>query len=193
MQKPIFSVITTGKGEKDRKTLEETFNNWEITKKVFEEGNGKSKAIEFIVVDAGENAELPEMGDSTIISPKEYDEYRRELWNSRIIKYLWWDSPAIGRNLGFKYAKGRIIVFHDVDSLFSTGTEIDDAYLFSELDNYDNYFKVMYCAFKGKDIVLVGEHQLVSLEDRFLQNRAGPDRHRPVRQLKIRNHNRGRR
>jgi len=153
MQKPIFSVITTGRGEKDRKLLEETFNNWEITKKVFEEKNGKSKAIEFIIVDAGENAEFPEIGDSTIISPKEYAEYRRELWNSGIIKYSWWDSPAIGRNLGFKHAKGRIIVFHDVDSLFSTGTEIDDAYLFSELDKYDNYFKVMYYAFKRKDVV----------------------------------------
>ncbi len=153
MQQPIFSVITTGRGEKDREPLEETFNNWEIAKKVFEEGNGKSNAIEFIIVDAGENAELPEVGDSTIISPKEYGEYRRELWNSGVIKYLWWDSPAIGRNLGFKHARGRIIVFQDVDSLFSTGTEIDDCYLFSELDKYENYFEVMYHAFKRKDIV----------------------------------------
>jgi len=153
MRKPIFSVITTGRGEKDRKALEETFSNWEIAKKVFEEKNGKSKAIEFIIVDAGENAQLPEIGDSRVISPKEYDEYRRELWNSGIIKYSWWDSPAIGRNLGFKHAKGRIIVFHDIDSLFSTGTEIDDAYLFSEMDKYDNYFKVMYYAFKSKDVV----------------------------------------
>lgn len=153
MYKPIFSVITTGRGEKDRKPLEETFNNWEIAKKVFEEGNGKNNAIEFIIVDAGENAEFPEVGSSTIISPKEYDEYRRELWNSGIIKYLWWDSPAIGRNLGFKHAKGRIIVFQDVDSLFSTGTEIDDGYLFSELDKYENYFEVMYHAFKRKDVV----------------------------------------
>ena len=153
MQKPIFSVITTGRGEKDRKALEETFNNWEIAKKVFEEGSGKRKAIEFIIVDAGENAEFPEIGDSKVISPKQYDEYRRELWNSGIIKYSWWDSPAIGRNLGFKHAKGRIIVFHDIDSLFSTGTEIDDAYLFSELDKYYNYFKVMYYAFKRKDVV----------------------------------------
>jgi len=153
MQKPIFSMITTGRGEKDRKALEETFSNWEITKKVFEEKNGKSKAIEFIIVDAGENAELPKIGDSKVISPKEYDEYRMGLWNSGIIKYSWWDSPAIGRNLGFKHAKGRIMVFHDIDSLFSTGTEIDDVYLFSELDTYDNYFKVMYYAFKRKDIV----------------------------------------
>jgi len=153
MQRPIFSVITTGRAEKDRKPLEETFNNWEIAKKVFEEKKGKSKAVEFIIVDAGENAEFPEIVNSTIVSPKEYDEYRRELWNTGIIKYSWWDSPSIGRNLGFEHAKGRIIVFQDIDSLFSTGTEIDDAYLFSELDNYDNYFKVMYYAFKGKDIV----------------------------------------
>ncbi len=153
MQKPVFSVITTGRGEKDRKPLEETFNNWEIAKKVFEEKNWKSKAVEFIIVDAGENAEFPEIGDSTMICPKEYDKYRRELWNSGVIRYSWWDSPAIGRNLGFRHAKGRIVVFHDVDSLFSTGTEIDDPYLFSELDKYDNYFKVMYYAFKRKDIV----------------------------------------
>jgi hypothetical protein len=153
MQRPIFSVITTGKAEKDRKPLEETFNNWEIAKKVFEEKSGKSKAVEFIIVDAGENAEFPEIVNSTIVSPKEYCEYRRELWNFGIIKYSWWDSPSIGRNLGFKRAKGRIIVFQDIDSLFSTGTEIDNVYLFSELDKYDNYFKVIHCAFKGKDIV----------------------------------------
>jgi len=153
MQRPIFSVITTGRAEKDRKPLEETFNNWETAKKVFEEKKRKSKAVEFIIVDAGENAEFPEIVNSTIVSPKEYEEYRRELWNSGIIKYSWWDSPSIGRNLGFKQAKGRIIVFQDIDSLFSTGTENDDAYLFSELDNYDNYFEVMYYAFRGKDIV----------------------------------------
>ena len=153
MQRPIFSVITTGKGEKDRKALEEAFGNWEIAKKVFEGESGKSKAIEFIVVDAGKNAEFPKIKDSTTISPKEYDEYRRGLLNSGIIKYPWWDSPAIGRNLGSKHAKGRIIVFHDIDSLFSTGTEIDDAYLFSELDEYDNYFKMMYYAFRRKDVV----------------------------------------
>jgi len=153
MSKPIFSVITTGRGEKDAKALEETFNNWEITKKVFEEKIGKSKAIEFLVVDAGENAEFPEICDSKVISPEEYEEYRRELWKAGIIKYPWWDTPAIGRNLGFKHAKGRIVVFHDIDSLFSTGTEMDDAYIVSELDKYENYFEVMYSAFKRKDIV----------------------------------------
>ena len=59
MSKPIFSVITTGRREKDASALEETFNNWEIAKKVFEEKRGKSKAIEFLVADAGENAEFP--------------------------------------------------------------------------------------------------------------------------------------
>jgi hypothetical protein len=153
MLNPVFSVITTGRGEKDTRSLKETFSNWEITKKVFEEKSGISKAIEFLVVDAGENAELPEICDSTVISPEEYEEYRKELWKSGIIKYPWWDTPAIGRNLGFKHAKGRIIVFHDMDSLFSTGTQMDDAYLFSELDKYKNYFEVMYYAFKRKDIV----------------------------------------
>ena len=153
MSKPIFSVITTGRGEKDAKALEETFNNWEITKKVFEEKIGKSKAIEFLVVDAGENAEFPEICDSKVISPEKYEEYRKELWKAGIIKYSWWDTPAIGRNLGFKHAKGRIVVFHDIDSLFSTGTEMDNAYICSELDKYENYFEVMYSAFKRKDIV----------------------------------------
>lgn len=153
MTKPIFSVITTGRGEKDTKALEETFNNWEITKKVFESKKGRNKAIEFIVVDAGENAELPKIGDCRIISPKECDEYRKELWKNGLIKYPWWDTPAIGRNLGFKYAKGRLIVFHDIDSLFSTGTQSDNQYIFSDLDKYENYFEVMYNAFKRKEII----------------------------------------
>jgi len=153
MLNPVFSVITTGRGEKDTRALEETFSNWEITKKVFEEKSGISKAIEFLVVDAGENAEFPKICDSTRISPKEYEKYRKELWKSGIIKYQGWDTPAIGRNLGFKHAKGRIVVFHDIDTLFSTGTQMDDAYIFSELDKYENYFEVMYYAFKRKDIV----------------------------------------
>jgi hypothetical protein len=153
MSKPVFSVITTGRREKDTRALEETFNNWEVTKKVFEEKTGKSKTIEFIVVDAGENAEFPKICDSKVISPKEYDKYRKKLWKSGVIKYSGWDTPAIGRNLGFKHAEGRIIVFHDMDSLFSTGTQMDDAYLFSDLDKYENYFEVMHQAFKRKDIV----------------------------------------
>ena len=153
MSKPVFSVITTGRREKDARALEETFSNWEIAKKVFEEKSGKSKAVEFLIADAGENAEFPKICDSTVISPEEYEEYRRELWKAGIIKYSGWDTPAIGRNLGFKHAKGRIVVFHDMDTLFSTGTQMDDAYLFSELDKYENYFEVMYSAFKRKDIV----------------------------------------
>ncbi len=149
----MFSVITTGRGEKDTKALDETFNNWEIAKKVFEEKTGKHNSIEFLVVDAGENAEFPEICDSKVISPVEYEKYRKELWNAGIIKYPEWDTPAIGRNLGFKNAKGKMIVFHDIDSLFSTGTEMDENYIFSELDKYENYFEVMYSAFKRKDIV----------------------------------------
>jgi hypothetical protein len=153
MSKPVFSVITTGRREKDTEALEETFNNWEVAKKVFEEKTGKSNTIEFIVVDAGENAEFPKICDSTVISPAKYEKYRKELWKSGIIKYSGWDTPAIGRNLGFKHAKGRIIVFHDIDSLFSTGTHMDNRYIFSDLDKYENYFEVMYYAFKRKDIV----------------------------------------
>jgi hypothetical protein len=153
MHKPLFSVITTGKAERDRKTLKETFHNWEVAKRVFEEKRRINKTIEFIIVDAGENAQFPEIEDSMVISPEEYEEYRKELWHHGIIKYLWWDSPAIGRNLGFRHASGRIIVFHDIDSLFSTGTEFDNSYIFSELDKYDNYFEVMHHAFEGKDVV----------------------------------------
>jgi len=153
MLNPVFSVITTGRGEKDTKALRETFNNWEIAKKVFEEKTGKHNSIEFLVVDAGENAEFPEICNSKVISPDEYEKYRKELWKEGIIKYPEWDTPAIGRNLGFKHARGKMIVFHDIDSLFSTGTEMDDNYIFSELDKYENYFDVMYSAFKRKDIV----------------------------------------
>jgi hypothetical protein len=46
-----------------------------------------------------------------------------------------------------------MIIFHDLDSLFSTGTAMDDDYVFSELDTYKNYFEVMYLAFKRKDVV----------------------------------------
>ena len=153
MQKPIFSVVTTGRGEKDTRALEETFNNWEIAKKVFEEKIGKSNSIEFLVADAGENAEFPKICDCKVISPKIYHNYLKEIWKAGIIKYQGWDTPAIGRNLGFRHAKGKIIVFHDIDSLFSTGTEIDNEYVFSELDTYQNYFETMYYAFKHKEVV----------------------------------------
>ncbi|MCW4034087.1 MAG: glycosyltransferase family 2 protein [Candidatus Bathyarchaeota archaeon] len=153
MLNPVFSVITTGRGENDSAALEETFSNWEIAKKVFEEKTGKTNAIEFLVADAGENAEFPKIRDSKIISPNEYGDYRKELWKAGVIKYKWWDTPAIGRNLGFRHAKGKIIVFHDIDTLFSTGTETDDVYLCGDLDKYENYFEVMYNAFRRKDIV----------------------------------------
>ena len=153
MPNPVFSVITTGRHENDRHVLKETFNNWEVAKKVFEDKTGKSGAIEFLVADAGENAEFPQIRDCKVISPKDYDVYRKELLKKGIIKYRGWDTPAIGRNLGFKHAKGKILVFHDIDSLFSTGTEMDNAYLFEELDSYENYFEVMYQAFRRKDVV----------------------------------------
>ena len=132
MLNPVFSVITTGRGENDAKA---------------------HNSIEFLVVDAGENAEFPEICNSRVVSPTEYEEYRKELWKAGIIKYPEWDTPAIGRNLGFRHARGKMIVFQDIDSLFSTGTEMDDAYICSDLDKYENYFEVMYSAFKRKDIV----------------------------------------
>ncbi len=124
-----------------------------MQKRFLKKKQEKAEAIEFLVADAGENAEFPKICDSKIISPKEYEEYRKELWKSGIIKYPGWDTPAIGRNLGFRHAKGRIVVFHDIDSLFSTGTEMDNDYIFSELDKYENYFEVMYSAFKRKEVV----------------------------------------
>jgi glycosyltransferase involved in cell wall biosynthesis len=153
MRKPLFSVITTGKGESDTETLKETFHNWEVAKGVFEERRRINKAVEFIVVDAGENAEFPEIEDSILISPDEYEKHRKDLWHRGVIRYSWWDSPAIGRNIGFMHAKGNIVIFQDIDSLFSTGTESDNAYILSNMDKYDNYFEVMYYAFKRKDIV----------------------------------------
>ncbi len=78
--------------------------------------------------------------------------YKKELYHSKIIKHEMWDSPSIGRNLGFQHAKGWIIVFQDIDSLFSTGTDLDYEYV-TELDKYENWFKVMYQAFKRKHIV----------------------------------------
>jgi hypothetical protein len=42
---------------------------------------------------------------------------------------------------------------HDVDSLFSTGTKQDENYLVGDLDKYQNYFHVMYSAFRNKDVI----------------------------------------
>ena len=149
MSDPTFSVVSTAKNEKDKKFLDKTFENWEPTKQLFEEKLGKR--IEFIVVDAGGNAEFPKI-EGKIIDPEAYDEYRKALYKSKVIEYSWWDSPSIGRNLGFKHAKGKIVVFQDIDSLFSTGTERDYRYVL-KLDVYRNYFEVMYDAFKRKNIV----------------------------------------
>lgn len=146
MQEPTFSVIAPAKNEKNREFLNETFDNWELARQLF------GQSVEFIVVDAGGNVEFPEIDAARIIPPEEYRKYKRKLYDSGIIKHIWWDSPSIGRNLGFRYAKGKIIVFQDIDSLFSTGTDIDYEYI-TELDEYDNWFKAMYQAFKTKNIV----------------------------------------
>jgi len=146
MSKPVFTIVTTAKNEKDKRILRETFENWEQATQSF------GKPVEFIVVDAGGNTELPSIDGTRIVSSEEYLQYRRELYRSRIIKHEWWDSPSIGRNLGFHYARGWIVVFQDIDTLFSTGTDVDHEYV-TELDKYENWFKVMYQAFKRKNIV----------------------------------------
>lgn len=146
MAEPIFSVITTAKNEKNKKTLDETFSSWETAKDLF------GKSVEFIVADGGGNAEYSKIDSMKIISPKEYEKERRRLNKSGIIKYEGWDTPSIGRNIGFKHAKGKIVVFQDADSLFSTGTEMDFKYV-NEIDEYDNWFKIIYDAFRRKPIV----------------------------------------
>lgn len=145
MAEPIFSVITTAKNEK-KGILNETFSSWEFAKDLF------GKNIEFIVADGGGNAEFSPIDSMKIISPEEYERERNKLYKSKVIKYRHWDTPSIGRNIGFKYAKGKIIVFQDADSLFSTGTEIDCKYV-NKMDEYDNWFKVIYGAFRKKRIV----------------------------------------
>jgi hypothetical protein len=151
MAAPTFSVITTAKNEKDRKLLEETFQNWETVKRLFEKKTGKK--VEFVIVDAGGNAEFPELSDSTLIGYEFYEKYRSGLYESGKVKFKTWDSPTIGRNLGFSRARGNILVFQDIDTRFSTGTELDFKHVNPELDEYGNYFEVMYRAFRTKNIV----------------------------------------
>jgi len=146
MAEPIFSVITTAKNEKNKKTLDETLNNWETTRDLF------GKNVEFIVADGGGNAEFSPIDSMKIVSPEEYERERKKLYESGVVKCKDWDTPSIGRNIGFKYARGRIVVFHDTDSLFSTGTEMDFKYV-NELDEYDNWFTVIYNAFRRKRII----------------------------------------
>lgn len=145
MSNPVFTVVTTAKNEKNKEVLKETFENWEQATQPFD------KRVEFVVVDAGGNTELPSIDSTRIVPSKEYMRYRRELYRSKIIRHEWWDSPSIGRNLGFRHAKGWIVVFQDIDTLFSTGTDLDREYV-TELDAYDNWFKVMHQAFRRKNI-----------------------------------------
>lgn len=142
---PVFSVVTTAKNE-ESKIIEETFQNWELAKEVFEKKTGKK--IEFIIVDGGNNSEFPKLRDSFLVEQKIYENYRKILYSSGQIKYKSWDCPSIGRNLGFKYCKGNVVIFQDIDTLFSTDTEADFNYIDANLDIYKNYFEVMYRAFK---------------------------------------------
>jgi hypothetical protein len=151
MVQPAFSVVTTAKNEKDKGLFEETFENWETVKQLFEKKTGKK--IEFVIVDAGENAGFPELSDSHLIDCETYEKYRRGLYESGKIKHKTWDSPTIGRNLGFSIARGSVVVFQDIDTRFSSGTELDLKYIDSKLDKYENYFEVMYKALRSKSIV----------------------------------------
>lgn len=146
MAEPVFSVITTAKNEKNKEILDETFNSWEIARDLF------GRKVEFIFADGGGNADFSPINSMKIILPEEYERERKKLYESGIIKRKEWDTPSIGRNIGFKHAKGKIVVFQDADSLFSTGTEIDYKYV-NEIDEYHNWFKVIYNAFRRKRIV----------------------------------------
>lgn len=151
MSRPVFSVVTTAKNERNERRIDETFDEWMFTAKLFEKRTGKK--VEFVVVDAGGNVELPQIEDSTRIDSSEYEDYRRGLYYSGVIKHPDWDSPSIGKNLGFRHARGKIIVFQDIDSLFSTGTALDYRWINPGLDEFDNYFDAIYNAFRRKSIV----------------------------------------
>ncbi len=151
MAAPAFSVITTAKNEKDKRLFEETFQNWETVKRLFEQKTGKK--VEFVIVDAGGNADFPELSDSSLVSHEVYERYRYGLYVSGKIKFKSWDSPTVGRNLGFSRAKGKILVFQDIDTRFSSGTELDFKHVNPNLDRYENYFEVMYKALTTKNIV----------------------------------------
>lgn len=151
MASPTFSVITTAKNEKDSRLFEETFQNWESVKNLFVAKTGKR--IEFVIVDAGGNADFPELSGSRLVPFEAYEEYKERLYEAGEIKFRSWDSPTIGRNLGFTYSKGNILIFQDIDTRFSTGTEQDYKHVNPKLDRYDNYFEVMYKALTTKNIV----------------------------------------
>jgi hypothetical protein len=146
----VFSVVTTAKNE-NKKVIEETFQNWEVASDIFKKKTNKK--VEFIVVDGGQNSGFSNLKNLFLIDQKVYEEYRQNLYLSRKIKYKTWNCPSMGRNLGFKYCKGNIIIFQDIDTLFSTGTELDFSYTNPNLDKYENYFEVMYKAFRKKRIV----------------------------------------
>jgi hypothetical protein len=151
MAQPVFSVVTTAKNESNEELLDEIFENWEMVSQLFEEKTGKK--TEFVIVDAGGNAGFPELRHSSIVDNKVYEKYRAWLYESGKIKHSNWDSPTIGRNLGFSYARGNIVVFQDIDTTFSSGTEHDRKYVDLNLDCYENYFEVMYNALRSKNIV----------------------------------------
>jgi len=150
---PIFSVVTTAKYEN---ASDSTLNNWLYTVQLFEDKIGRKNTVEFILVDAGENTGVADSAEECgfrVIGEDEYKGNKELLYKTGVIKDETCDSPGIGKNFGHKHARGKIIVFQDYDALFSTGTEDDFQYINRTLDNYDNFFEVMYDAFRKKGIV----------------------------------------
>ncbi|MFQ6086259.1 MAG: glycosyltransferase family A protein [Candidatus Bathyarchaeia archaeon] len=156
-QRPIFSVVTTAKGETDEDMIRETFESWSIARESFERRIGRRNLVEFIMVDAGGNVDLSglvEDHDIRNVSFREYSEYKDGLYSCGEILRRRWDSQSIGLNLGLRRARGELVVFQDIDTLMSTGTDFDDKYVVPELDGYDNYLEAMYKEFRARPIVL---------------------------------------
>jgi hypothetical protein len=156
MSDVAFSIITTAKNENDKEMIRDVFNNWQLTVELFEAEIGTEDNVEIIIADAGGNARFPEISNCElkIISPDRYEAIRSKLYQSGVIKFRGWDTPSMGRNIGFAEGrpKGEIIIFQDTDSMFSAGSENDRLHLRS-MDRYDNYLGVMHRAFNTKNIV----------------------------------------
>ena len=155
MSETVFSIITTAKNE-DAGMIKKVFENWDLAVELFEMENGLNNSVEVIIADAGGNGRFPKLSNcrQKLITEKKYERVRRRLYNDGIIKQPDWDSQSIGRSIGFSKGrpKGKLIVFQDIDSMFSTGIEWDYNYV-APTDSYDNYFTVMCDAFASKPIM----------------------------------------
>lgn len=156
MADTVFSIITTLKNERDSEMINRVAENWQLAIELFEEKYNLKNSTELIIADAGGNAALPILPncECRIISPRQYESIRFGLYEKGLIKRREWNSPSIGRNIAFMEGRprGRITIFQDGDSLFSTGTQYDRKFL-TLRDHYENYFEVMHNAFTEKDIV----------------------------------------